>query len=76
MIQQTAAPTQYLTCDSIGTRNTFGKPKLLATIDEHGISVWCKYCRAAHLIPRERVLAAWERGESVQCEVAQGEARV
>lgn len=65
---ETKTPATQLTCDTVGTRNTFGRPKLLATIDASGIYVWCKYCREPHLISRERCMAAWERGESVQCD--------
>lgn len=61
--QQTTAPTR-INCEVIG------RPKLLAEITPDGISVWCRICRQAHIIPRAQVVAAWERGESVQCESA------
>lgn len=69
MIQQTTAPTQRINCEAIG------RPKLLAEVTPDGISVWCRICHAAHVIPRAQVMAAWEHGESVQC-VAQDEHRV
>lgn len=62
---------ERVTCSEPGPRNDHGKPKLLATIEESGIWVWCKYCRDRHLIPREQCIVAWERGESIiQCEEA------
>ena len=56
---------QRVTCDVQGPRNDQGRPKLLATITQEGLQVWCKYCRRAHLISREQCMQAWERGESV-----------
>jgi hypothetical protein len=70
VIQQTTAPTSRITCNAIG------RAKLLAEITPDGISVWCRICHTSHVIPREQVVAAWEKGESVQCEVAQDEQRV
>jgi hypothetical protein len=70
MIQQTTAPTSRINCDVIG------RPKLLATITQDGIDVYCKICKRSHLIPRHVVMASWERGASVQCEVAPDEQRV
>lgn len=62
---------QRVTCDIQGPRNDFGKPRLVATIVPDGLQVWCKYCRAPHLISREQCINAWERGEAVlQCEEA------
>lgn len=69
---ETSAPTERITCAVPGPRNDYGNPKLIATIDAAGLWVWCRYCREPHLISRERCMAAWERGESVQC-VASGE---
>lgn len=68
---------QRVTCDVQGTRNDFGKPKLLATITQDGILTWCKYCRTPHLIPREQCMQAWERGESaITCIAKDGVAGV
>lgn len=73
MIEQTAptAPTtsseKIITCSVPGPRNNFGKRKLLAKITPDGIKVWCKTCEKAHLLSRAEVIAAWEKGESVQC---------
>lgn len=58
----TPTERRRITCDVVG------RPKLLATVTNEGISVWCKICHAVHLIPRAIVMAAWERGESIQCE--------
>ncbi len=66
MIQQSATSTERVTCDVIGRK------KLLAEITPDGISVWCRICHTAHVIRREVVMAAWEKGQSVQC-VAPGE---
>jgi hypothetical protein len=44
-----------------------GRPRLIATLDSDGIHVWCIYCRTSHLIEKARCIAAWEKGESVQC---------
>lgn len=68
-IQQAPRTSQgeRVTCSIPGPRNDFGKPKLLATITPDGISVWCKVCKTAHFISRQQCIAAWERGESVQC---------
>ncbi|MBA2285825.1 MAG: hypothetical protein H0W02_10100 [Ktedonobacteraceae bacterium] len=66
----TPAP-QRVTCD------VTGRPKLLAEITPAGITVWCRICHRAHLIPCEVVIAAWQRGVSVlHCEVAPSEQRV
>jgi hypothetical protein len=43
------------------------RPKLMATLVPTGISVWCKYHKTAHIIPKEKCMAFWSRGESVQC---------
>ena len=56
---------QRVTCNIPGRRNDLGKPKLVATIDETGIQVWCRYCKKPHLVSRAQCEAAWERGESV-----------
>lgn len=56
---------QRVTCSEPGPRNDLGKPKLLATITQDGLHVWCRYCRVAHLIPREQCIQAWSHGESV-----------
>jgi hypothetical protein len=69
MINQTV-PTERVTCDVIG------RAKLLAEITPTGLNVWCKICKTSHFIDRARVMRAWERGESVQCEVASGDDRV
>lgn len=72
MIQQTTAPTRQterITCDVPGPLNEHGAAKLLATIVPTGILVWCRHCKQAHLLERNRVMEAWERGESVQREV-------
>ena len=53
-----------LTCAIVNPQNEEGRAKLFATITRAGIQVWCKYCKAVHLVPREECLAAWERGES------------
>lgn len=41
--------------------------RLIANIDKMGIYVWCLYHKRAELIPKERCMAAWAKGESVQC---------
>lgn len=64
----TTPPGERITCSIQGPRNDYGHPKLLATIDEAGIWVWCKYCRDKHFLSKERVMGAWSRGESVQCQ--------
>lgn len=61
MIEPTTAPASRINCEAIG------KPKLLAEITPDAISVWCRICKRAHLIQRETVMRAWEKGESVQC---------
>lgn len=48
-----------ITCEENG--------KLIATIVPNGVSVWCMYHKRAELIPREKCIAAWEKGQSVQC---------
>ena len=68
MIEQTEVViTHRVTCNVIGPRNPYEREKLVATIVPTGIHVWCKACNAAHLISRETCMAAWEKGESVQC---------
>ena len=64
MNEHTTAPTQRVTCDVLG------RPKLLAEITRDGLSIWCKVCKRPHFLARGVVMAAWERGESVQCEHA------
>lgn len=56
---------QRVTCDVPGPRNDHGKPKLVATITQDGLNVWCRYCRKAHLVSRAQCEEAWSRGESV-----------
>lgn len=41
--------------------------RLLATIENSGLKVWCKYHKRAELIPKEQCMAAWAKGQSVQC---------
>jgi hypothetical protein len=54
-----------VTCSVVGTRNDQGKDKLVTTIVQDGLNVWCRYCRKPYFIPREVCIAAWERGETV-----------
>jgi hypothetical protein len=56
---------QRITCNIIGPRNNYGKDKLIATIDQTGLHVWCRYCRQPHLIAREVCMDVWKRGEGV-----------
>ncbi len=68
MIDVSPTTEQRVTCSVIGPRNDYGREKLVATITVDGLHVWCRHCRAAHLIERAVCIAAWERGESViQC---------
>lgn len=64
------APPQgeRVTCSIPGPKNDRGRPKLYAYLNDDGVHVWCRYCSAVHLISRERCIAAWEKGESVQCQ--------
>lgn len=64
------ATEHIITCNIPGPRNNYGKNKLVAKITEDGLYVWCKTCQDKHFLRRDVVIAAWERGESVQCEVA------
>jgi hypothetical protein len=61
------APTERVTCSIPGPRNDRGRPKLVATLVPDGLKVWCGHCKAIHLIPREKCIEFWSRGESVQC---------
>lgn len=75
MIEQTDAPTQIITCNIPGPRNSFGKPKLVLKPEcrdnQDGLWAYCKTCQQPHWYSRQQVIAMWERGESVQCESAQ-----
>lgn len=66
MIEQ-SAPTERITCSIPGPRNDRGRPRLLATLDPGGIWIFCGSCRQKHYLEREKCIAFWERGESVQC---------
>jgi len=59
-----ASTEHRVTCSAPGPRNDLGKPKLVATITDTGLNVWCRYCRAPHLISREQCVKAWSHGES------------
>lgn len=65
---ETKAPIERITCSQPGPRNARGQPKPLATIEPNGIWVYCGHCNTPHFLERAVVMAAWERGESVQCE--------
>lgn len=68
MIEITPASAEHIaTCDVPGPRNNFGKKKLFVRVTQDGLFCWCKTCQQAHFLPRAEVMAAWERGESVQC---------
>jgi hypothetical protein len=41
--------------------------KLIATVTEIGITVWCLYHKRPELITKEQCMAVWEKGESIQC---------
>lgn len=66
-ITETAQTEHIVRCDQPGPRNSLGKRKLVATITHDGISVYCKTCQTSHVLKKADVIAAWERGESVQC---------
>lgn len=54
--------TQRITCSIVGPRNDYGKAKLVATVVTTGVEVWCRYCRAPHLITREQCEEVWLAG--------------
>lgn len=77
MIEQSApTTTDRITCSIQGPLNERGHPKLLADLTPEGISVWCRRCKKSHVISKERCIAAWERGESVQCVPDEGKASI
>lgn len=43
--------------------------RLIATTNEFGATIWCKYAKKPEFIPWEQWLAAYEKakGQSVQC---------
>lgn len=51
-----------LTCNVIGPRNHLGNERLVATLLEDGIQVWCKHCCKPYFVSRETCEAAWEHG--------------
>lgn len=67
MATQPTSKNERVTCSIPGPRNDYGHAKLLATLTQDGIWVWCKHCRDIHFVSRERCIAAWERGESMKC---------
>lgn len=48
-----------VTCNLIGMRNDLGRDKLFVQITQQGVSSYCKYCRAPHLVALEECLAVW-----------------
>lgn len=72
---QNAPQGERVTCSIPGPKNDRGRAKLIATLTPEGIYIWCNYCSAKHFLSSERCIAAWEKGESVQCQNEEQAAR-